>query len=347
MPRLKERAVKSKITSRPAVKTELRDLVDRYYAWMMATRYSPETVQTYGNDIEWFLRYLEGQGIERIADVTAEIIADYSLRLRQQRNTIHEDRLISLSSVMHRLFSLKQFFGWLMGQMIILVNPTEDMELPRLPARMPQTILTQKEAQRLLDAPELKSPIGYRDKALLEVAYSTGIRVSELFKLKVADFDAKDRTLFVHEGKGAKDRILPLPMIAAGYLKEYIARVRPKFAKTLKHDDGVLFLSYTGHTLNLGHMHDIFRRTTKAAGIDKHVSAMVLRHSIASHLLENGMDIRYIQEFMGHEKLSTTQIYSKVTLAGLRKMYNKSHPKERQNRGLAVMDNDGVKNIPT
>jgi len=346
MPKLKERTTK-RIISRPEVKSELRELVHRYFTWMMATRYSPETIKTYGGDIEWFLRYLEGQGIERIADVTAETVADYSLRLRQQRNTIHEDRLISLSSVMHRLFSLKQFFGWLMGQMIILVNPTEDMELPRLPARMPQTILTQKEAQRLMDAPELKSPIGYRDKALLEVVYSTGIRVSELFKLKVADFDVKNRTLFVHEGKGAKDRILPLPMIAAGYLKEYIGRVRPKFVKMLTHDDGILFLTYTGHSLDLGNMHDIFKRTTKAAGIDKHVSSMVLRHSIASHLLENGMDIRYIQEFLGHEKLSTTQVYSKVTMAGLRKMYNKSHPKERQNRGLAVMGNDGVKSIST
>jgi integrase/recombinase XerD len=187
-----------------------------------------------------------------------------------------------------------------------------------------------------MDAPELRSPIGYRDKAVLEVLYSTGIRVSELVKLKVTDFDPKSRTLFVRQGKGGKDRILPLPMIAAGYLKEYIERVRPKFIKTLKRDDGVLFLTYTGRPLNINKMTEIFRRTTKAAGIDKRVTAMVLRHTIASHLLENGMDIRYIQEFMGHERLSTTQIYSKVTLHGLRKMYNKSHPKEKRHRGEAT-----------
>jgi integrase/recombinase XerD len=327
-----EEKVKAK---RATPASELRDLADRYLAWLVATRYSEATLKGHSADIEWLLRYLEAKGIDRIADVTTEVLADYSLRLRQQRNTKHEDRKISLAHVLHRLFTAKQFFGWLAGQMIILVNPAEDLELPRLPATLPQTILTQKEAQRLLDAPELKSPIGYRDKALLEVGYSTGIRISELFKLKVADFDPKARTLFVHEGKGGKDRVLPLHMIAAGYLKEYVERVRPKFVKALKHDAGILFLTYTGSPLCVNSMTNIFKRSTKAAGIDKRVTAMVLRHSIASHLLENGMDIRYIQEFMGHEKLSTTQIYSKVTLDGLRKMYNKSHPEEKRGRGLA------------
>lgn len=319
----------------PAV-NELTELADRYLAWMVATRYAEETVKGTASDMSWLLRYLEGQGIDRIADVTTEVLEDYSLCLRRQRNTRHEDRKISLAQVLHRLFSAKRFFGWLLEQMVILINPAEDLDLPRLPVSLPQTILTQKEAQRLMDAPELKSPIGYRDKAILEVVYSTGIRVSELFKLKVTDFDPKSRTLFVRQGKGGKDRILSLPMIAAGYLKEYIERVRPKFIKSLKHDEGILFLTYTGRPLNINKMTEIFKRTTKAAGIDKRVTAMVLRHTIASHLLENGMDIRYIQEFMGHERLSTTQIYSKVTLHGLRKMYNKSHPKEKRHRGEAT-----------
>ncbi|MDA8326742.1 MAG: tyrosine-type recombinase/integrase [Nitrospiraceae bacterium] len=336
MPQLKERAKKIQLSGKLAPDSELRELANRYLSWMAATRYSEETIKGSLSDMSWLLRYLERQGIDRIADVTTEILEDYSLCLRRQRNTRHEDRKISLAQVMHRLFSAKQFFGWLLEQMIILVNPAEDLEMPRLPVSLPQTILTQKEAQRLMDAPELRSPIGYRDKAVLEVLYSTGIRVSELVKLKVTDFDPKSRTLFVRQGKGGKDRILPLPMIAAGYLKEYIERVRPKFIKTLKRDDGVLFLTYTGRPLNINKMTEIFRRTTKAAGIDKRVTAMVLRHTIASHLLENGMDIRYIQEFMGHERLSTTQIYSKVTLHGLRKMYNKSHPKEKRHRGEAT-----------
>lgn len=317
-------------------KSELRELADRYLAWLVATRFAEDTVKNHTADIEWFLRYLEGQRIERIADVTPETLEGYSLRLRKQRHSVHENRKISLAHVSHRLNTVKQLFGWLAKQMIILVDPSENLELPRLPATLPQTILTQKEAQRLMDAPDLRSPIGYRDKALLEVIYSTGIRAGEVFRLKVDDFDPKNRTLFVKEGKGGKDRVLPLPVIAAGYLKEYVERVRPKFAKSMKRDDGTLFINYTGTGLCLNRLHEIFRRTTRAAGIDKRVTAMVLRHSIASHLLENGMDIRYIQEFMGHERLSTTQIYSKVTLDGLRKMYNKHHPKEHRNRGLTT-----------
>ena len=302
----------------------------------MATRYSEATIKGHGADLAWLLRYLEGKGIGRVADITSETLEDYSLWLRKLRNARHEDRKISLAHVLHRLTSTKQFFAWLAKQMIILVDPAENLELPRLPATIPQMILTQKETQRLLDAPDLKSPVGYRDKALLEVIYSTGIRAGELFRLKVQDFDYKNRTLFVHEGKGGKDRILPLPVISAGYLKEYIERVRPGFAKAMKQDDGTLFINYTGSPLCLNGLCDIFRRTTKAAAIDKRVTAMVLRHSIASHLLENGMDIRYIQEFMGHEKLSTTQGYAKVSLFGLRKMYNRFHPKEHRNRGLAT-----------
>jgi len=328
-----EKSKAKKAITRAAPRSEARELADRYLAWMAATRYSEETIRGSKYDLEWFLRYLETRGIERIADVTEDLLSDYSLALRKQRHSVHENRTISLSHVLHRLFGVKQFFGWLVEQMVIFVNPAENLELPRLPAQLPRTILTQKETQRLLDAPDLKSPVGYRDKALLEVVYSTGIRVAELLRLKVQDFDEKARTLFVREGKGGKDRILPLPMIAAGYLKEYVDRVRPKFAKSKKHDDGTLFLNYTGSALCLNRLHNIFSVTTKAAGIDKRVTCMVLRHTIASHLLENGMDIRYIQEFMGHERLETTQNYAKVSLVGLRKMYNRFHPEERRNRG--------------
>ena len=336
MLQLKERATEEKAAPQPALKSEPRELAARYLAWLAATRYAGASIKSYGTDIKWFLRYLEARGVDRIADVTAETLAEYSLCLRNQGNTVHKGGKISLSHVGHRLFAIKQFFGWLAEQMIILADPSEDLDFPRLPATLPRTILTQKEAQRLLDAPDLKSPVGYCDKALLEVVYSTGIRSSELFRLKVADFDPKNRTLFVKEGKCGKDRILPLPVISAGYLKEYIERVRPKFAKALKHDNGILFLTYTGSPLYPDGMTKIFKRTTKAAGIDKHVTCMILRHSIASHLLENGMDMRYIQEFLGHERLSTTQIYSKVTLDGLRKMYNKFHPEEKRNRGTAT-----------
>lgn len=333
MPQLEERTAEKETVPQPVPKSEPREMAERYLAWLAATRYSGASIKSYGTDVKWFLRYLEAQGIERIADVTAQMLADYSICLRNQGNTFHKDSKISLSHVSHRLFAIKQFFGWLAEQMIILADPSADLDFPRRPITLPRTILTQQEAQRLVDAPDMKTPAGYCDKALLEVVYSTGIRSSELVRLKVSDFDPKNRTLYVKEGKWGKDRILPLPVISAGYMKEYIARVRPKFTKTLKCENGILFLTWTGSPLYPDGLTKIFKRTSKAAGIDKRVTCMVLRHSIASHLLENGMDIRYIQEFMGHENLRTTQIYSKVTLDGLRKRYNKAHPEEKRGRG--------------
>jgi len=143
----------------------------------------------------------------------------------------------------------------------------------------------------------------------------------------------KDQTIFIRQGKYRKDRLIPVPVSTAGYLKEYIEKVRPRFVKSMyckSQDQGFLFLSYTGTHLIANRLKDIFKRAKVAAGLDKTVTAMVLRHSIASHLLENGMDMRYIQEVLGHERMVSTQVYAKVTLSGLRKHYNRTHPKERR-----------------
>jgi len=314
-----------------ALSQELKDMKDRYIEWMRAIRYAAYTIQGASCDVEKFFRFLKMENVLRIADVTPELMNRYSLWLRA--NARKEGDYINLWNVVHQLNGIKRFFRWVTKSMIVLVDPSENVDLPRMVKSLPRVILTQEEARRLVDSPDLKSPVGYRDKALLEVLYSTGIRSGELLKLKVGDFDAKERTLMVRQGKGNKDRILPLPAVSAGYLAEYLDKIRPRFAKRRAlrcGDDGLMFINYTGGRCILTDLAAIFTRATKAAGLDKKVTSMTLRHSIASHLLENGMDIRYIQEFLGHEKLTTTQIYAKVTLSGLRKHYNKHHPKEKR-----------------
>lgn len=190
-------------------------------------------------------------------------------------------------------------------------------------------ILTQQEARKLLDAPDLRSPVGYRDKALLELLYASGVRTAELIKLKVEDIDVKSNIVNVRQGKGRKDRDVPIPPLAMSWVKEYIEKVRSAFVRRRRVDDGTLWLNYTGGILDKNRLVDVFKRNRKLAGLDKHVTAITLRHSIASHLLENGMEIRYIQEILGHDRLSTTQNYTKVTLTGLEKHYRKLHPRER------------------
>jgi len=313
--------------------TELRDLKDRFLAWMAVTQYAEESMKGAHSDMEWFLGYLDLMEITRIADVTREVLDDYSLWLRAAKNRKHEGRALSVAHIHHRLSGVKHFFAWLARQMLILVDPAEDLELPRLHYGLPSVILTQEEARKLLDAPDLSTPVGYRDKVLMETVYATGIRSGEMIRLKVEHIDLKARTLFVKEGKGAKNRLIPLPTLTVAYLKEYIEKVRPRFIERTdrrRKDEGILFVSWRGKAFDRTRLGEIFKRATKAAGVEKPVTCMVLRHSIASHLLENGMDCRYIQEFLGHEHLSTTQIYAKVTLSGLRKHYNKHHPKERR-----------------
>ena len=312
---------------------ELKDLRDRFLAWMIATRYAPDTIKGANSDLAWFFRYLAQRGIVRIADATADIVEEYALWLKERKNYRHADKGLSIYHIAHRINGVKQFCKWLTRQMVILCDPAENLEAPLIHRSLPQTILTQEEVQRLLDAPNLKSPVGYRDRVLLELVYATGIRTRELFRLKVPDVDLMARTLFIREGKGGKDRLVPLPVLTVGYLKEYIEKLRPRFVRFSKTgDDGTLFLSYLGRRLDRSRMAELFKRHVPTAKIEKHVTAMALRHSIASHLLENGMSMRYIQEFLGHEDMRTTQIYARATLSGLRKHYNKHHPKEKRAR---------------
>lgn len=326
MPRLKN--------PEAATKGEVREHKDRYLAWLISTGYAETTIKGAHTDLEWLLRFLEMRAVKRAADITPEVLESYSLWLRERPNCHHENQTVSLSHVFHRLTTLKCFCRWLVKGMVILQDPSEDLEMPRLGERLPRVIMTQDEARAVLDAPELRSPVGYRDKALLELLYASGVRTNELVKLRVQDLDFKARSVFVRKGKGNKQRLIVIPAGPMGYAREYVEKVRPRFAKrTRGGDDGTLFLNYTGAHVNINGLCALIRKHAKLAGLDKHVTALTFRHSIASHLLENGMDIRFIQEMLGHEKMSTTQVYTKVTLSGMMKHYNKHHPRERRFRG--------------
>ena len=313
-----KRTVKSK---------ELAKLKDRYLVWLIATNYSQNTVNHAHNQLQSLFFFLEARGITRIADVTTEILEIYSIALRRLKNGLPPRPVY----IHHRLNMIKQFFKWLLSQSVILKDPAEDLEMPKLPSQLPHTILTQAEARRLLDAPDLRSPIGYRDKALLELLYASGVRSRELLRLKIEDVDIKNRLVYVWQGKGAKDRVVPIPEIAASFVLEYVTQVRSRFAKLSKPDDGTLFLNWNGHKLNLNRLCEIMRKNVKLAKIEKRVTAITLRHSLASALLENGMGIRYIQKILGHDKVSSTEIYSKVTLTGLKAHHAKHFMKERRN----------------
>lgn len=315
---------------------EMRRLKEGYLAWLIATGYAETSVKGAHADLEWLLRFLDMRAVRRAADMTPDLLRDYALWLRDRRNCYHDSQVLSLAHIVHRLTTLKSFCRRLVKDMVILQNPSEDLEMPRLGERLPRVILTQEEARAVLDAPDLRSPVGYRDKALLELLYATGVRTNELLSMRTADLDFKARTVFVRKGKGSKQRLVVIPAEPMGYAREYVEKVRPRFAKRMKGgDDGTLFLNYTGARVEVNALCGLIRKNTRLAKLDKHITALTFRHSIASHLLENGMDIRFIQELLGHEKMSTTQVYAKVTLSGMKKHYNKHHPREKRFRGQA------------
>lgn len=320
----------------PAWPIEFTEQRDRYVESLQAERRARSTIISARGDAACLFKFLGVRKIERLADVTPVLLDEYALWLREVPNGRDPAKRLGIGQIGHRLGGTKAFFAWLSRTMYVLADPAENLDLPKLPSTLPGTILTQAEMRRFLDAPDLRSPIGYRDKALLELLYATGARTMELLRLKVSDLDFAQGTVLIRDGKGGKDRLVPVPALAMGYAREYVEKVRPRFARAMKKgDDGTLFLSYTGYPVTKDRIgSDIFRRTLRAAGLGKRVTPLTIRHTLGSHLLENGMDIRSISEMLGHVRLQTTTIYTKVTLTGLRRHYNKHHPRECRVRRL-------------
>jgi integrase/recombinase XerD len=206
----------------------------------------------------------------------------------------------------------------------VLHNPASEIELPRAEQRLPRAALTAAEAELVLAQPDSTDPLGVRDRAILEVFYSTGIRRSELAQLAVTDVDADRRTLLVRQGKGKKDRMIPIGERALAWTGKYLAEARPKLA--LGDDDGSLFLTAGGEPFSLDRLTQLASRYVKASGVPKAGACHLFRHTMATVMLEGGADIRYIQAMLGHARLDTTQIYAQVSIRALQAIHGATHP---------------------
>ncbi len=321
--------------------TALEILRDKFLEYLLANQYAENTLKGAYYSLESFFKYLNEIKVYEITDVTSETIGDYQSWLRQIKTK--KGQALQSSTIADKLYPLKLFFSYLVKNGHILLDPTRDMEIPSIKKRLPQTILTQDEVAAFLSLPRLDIITGYRDRTIFELLYSTGIRNAELRKITLKDIDFENRTINIREGKGGKDRITPLTRVAAGYLKEYSEKIRPRFQRNGKPDQKdteVVFLNLNGRQFDRQGLCQLIQKYAKASNINKPVTAHIFRHSIATHLLENGMSIRYIQEFLGHESLGTTQQYAKVTIEDLKKMYNRFHPKEKRKRHFSTRNDD-------
>ena len=216
------------------------------------------------------------------------------------------------------------FFRWLMRDGRIEANPASELDLPRQEYRLPRDVLTAEEVETVLAQPNLMDPLGLRDRAILEVFYCTGIRRFELVNLTIWDVDPARGTMFVHQGKGKRDRYVPVGERALHWVERYRHEVRPLLSFDLREKH--LFLSTHGGLLDLDSLGGSVTDYIEAAGIGKHGGCHLFRHTCATLMLEGGADIRYVQEMLGHASIETTQLYTRVSVAKLRKVHEATHP---------------------
>jgi len=276
---------------------------------------SPLTLEAYRRDVERLVDYARTKGSTTPIDVTSKLLREFVYHLK--------DLGLSPSSIRRNVSAVRTYFRFLMSDGIVNRDPSERLETPKRWRTLPD-VLTVEEVSRLLAAPTLDDPLAFRDRAMLELAYGAGLRVSEWITVGVRDLLFEDKLVRVF-GKGSKERLVPIGRSAIGAVATYVRELRPRLEKGA--GKGVLFLNARGEPLTRMGAWKILRRYVERAGIEKAVSPHTLRHSFATHLLEGGADLRAVQEMLGHADISTTQIYTHVDREYLRQVHKQYHPR--------------------
>jgi integrase/recombinase XerD len=302
--------------------------LERYFIWLTTMKRAPETtITTYRQAMRHFVDWLIDRGVEDARQVSRAHIEAYQRALYEQRvrRGPRRGQRLSLRTQSLRMVTVSSVFRQLWKMQLIAENPAADLDLPQVPQRLPRTALSFENAERVLLQPSTSTPKGLRDRAILEVLFATGIRRLELIGLRVGDIDGARRTLFVRDGKGSKQRVVPISERALYWVDKYVVDIRGALPGARKHD--ALFLSTTEpEPLKVQGLHNVVHEAIKDADIGVSGSCHVFRHTVATLLLEGGADLRYVQEMLGHSSLNTTQIYTKVTISSLKAAYDRAHP---------------------
>lgn len=288
-----------------------KDYINEYIDYLkIDKKYSLNTIMSYKNDLSKFVLFINDK------DITCLNKKDVISFIENEKLNDKSARTIS-----HDLIVIKNFYKYLLKEQIIKVDPTIDIELPKLKKSLPHT-LSFDEIDKILDI-ELNDKYSYRNKAMLELMYSSGLRISELVNLKMQDIDLEDDIVRIY-GKGSKERIVPIGDYAIKYLKKYIYEYRSSLMHNKVSD--YIFLNSRGDRISRQAMFKLIKKIIRDKNIKKNVSPHTLRHSFASHMLENGADLRSIQELLGHSDISTTQIYTHISNKKIKENYEESHP---------------------
>ena len=302
---------------RSGVTKTMQEIYDRYIQYLEAEKNaSPYTVRNYKDDLLDFLYFLKKKKIDPLNEtkVDRHVLRDYLSHL--------VERGVVKASIARKLSAIRSFYRYLVREKIVSANPIEKVSSPKLDKRLP-SFLTREEVEQLLNAPNLSTPLGQRDRALLELLYASGLRVSELVSLNLEQINLDSGEIRVR-GKGDKERMVLIGKPAARALSDYLSQGRLKLLG--KKGSSALLLNPDGGRLSERRVQTILVKYASIAGIDRRVHPHMLRHTFATHLLDGGADLRVVQELLGHASLSSTQIYTHVTQSQARKVYLSAHP---------------------
>lgn len=297
------------------------------YVESLAVRnYSELTQKDRSASLVAFLQWCQERDLFEAREVTRPILESYQRHMHRYRKA--NGKPLGFSTQRGRLTAIKDFFRWLCRADEILHNPASELEMPRQEKPLPKMPLTAGEAERVLNVPDLSDPLGVRDRALMELLYSTGIRRMEAVHLQLEDLQFERRVLAVRLGKGKKDRIVPVGERALSWLEKYLSEVRPQLVVNRR--ESSLFLSAYGEALAPDYLSRLVIRYIKESGVGKAGGCHLFRHTCATLMLENGADTRFIQQLLGHANLGTTQIYTNVSISQLQRVHEMTHPAKKR-----------------
>lgn len=330
-------------TTDATILSPLRQQTEHYLQSCLAQGQSHRTVEGKRGSLAAFLDWCELRGLEKPRQILRQHLTRYQRHLYHYRQP--SGKALSVATQRQRLTAVKTLFAWLVREEQIPHNPAGELQLPKTHRRLPRAILSEGEIQRLLQQARYNEH-GLRNRAIFETLYATGIRRGEAAALQIYDIDLEQQTLMVREGKGRKDRLLPIGERACHWINRYLLEERPQLV--VPPDSGQLFLSNRGGPFTPPQLSHLTRDLLDRCGIDKSGACHLFRHTMATQMLENGADLRFIQAMLGHADISTTQIYTHVSLRKLRDVYTRTHPARLEAEEEAVnADKEGRGDTPT
>jgi len=312
--------------------------IQEFLHWLQVQGSSVSTLRTARYQLRTFSDWCSERSVHKPQDVTLPMLEQYQSYLFHRRKK--DGQPLSARSQHLALVMVRGLFGRLMRQGVLLLNPAAELQLPKVPRRLPMVFLSALEVEQVMAVVDLDTKHGVRDRAILEVLYSTGMRRQELCRLNIHDVDHGRGVVAIHLGKGGKDRVIPIGPRALEWVNKYVQDNRPRWLTTENADDPAMFIGEYGDRLIPNSIGRLVHQYVQQAAIGKTGSAHLLRHSMATLMLEGGADIRFIQQMLGHTQLASTQVYTHVSIVKLKEVHSATHPAAKPGIVAAALDEE-------